>query len=156
MSIVYSVSTTYSSNGQRFASSIDQGSTYLGVPFASPITFDNTLTVTEPRTDALLEPTVANYPTVPNSYFMGSFDGFWIHKLYMGDRLVATVQSVNQDMFLPISHDRVESVSMGFGEGGSIPCPDCPVRPPVPSVGTAVIFGIAAIISFLTISRSRG
>lgn len=114
MSIAYSISTTYSSNGQRFASSIDQGSTYLGVPFASPITFDNTLTVTEPRSEALFEPTVSNYPTVPNSYFMG------------------------------------------FGEGGSIPCPDCPVRPPVPSAGTGVIFAAAVIVSFLAISRSRG
>lgn len=151
-----SVSTTYSSNGQRFASTIDQGSTYLGVPFAQAITFDNTLTVTEPRSEALLEPTVANYPTAMNSFFMGSFDGFWIHKLYMGDRLVATVQSVDQDMFIPLSHDRVESVSMAFVSSGTIPCPDCPVRPPVPAVGTATLMSLALFVFLFFGSRSRG
>jgi len=147
MSIVYSNSVLYSSQGQKFSSTIDQGSTYLGASYENRITFDNTLTITEPRSEALAAPTVANYPMQTNSFFMGSFDGFWIHKLYLNGDLVMTVQGVDQDMYIPVFHDRVESVSMGFAEGGSIPCPDCPVRPPVPAPAAAIVLAFAAIVT---------
>ena len=90
-----------------------------------------------------MSPTVENYPPQINSYFMGSFDGFWIHKLYVGDTLIGTVQTVNQEFFSPLFHDRVESVSMGAME--SISYPDYPVRPsvPAPSALIVVALGIA-------------
>jgi hypothetical protein len=81
---------------------------------------------------------------------MGSFDGFWIHKVYNNGNLVMTVQTVNQDMFIPVQHDRVESVSMQLPTE-SIPY-DGPVRPPVPAPGVSAMLGLAAL---LAIGRKR-
>ena len=139
MSIQYPTSTVYGI-GQKSAFSQDQGSTYLGMEYTESLTFTPTLSITEPRSPAIMSPTVENYPPQINSYFMGSFDGFWIHKLYVGDTLIGTVQTVNQEFFTPLFHDRVESVSMGAME--SIPCPDCPVRPTVPAPSALLIIGL--------------
>jgi hypothetical protein len=150
MSIYYPTSTVYGI-GQKFAFSQDQGSTYLGMAYTDSLTFTPTLSVTEPRSPALLTPTVANYPIETKPFFMGSFDGFWIHKLYVGDTLVGTVQTVNQEFFAPVFHDRVESVSMGLME--SIPCPDCPVRPPVPAPSALLAIGLG--IAFFGRKKTR-
>ena len=101
MSLYYPTSTVYGI-GQKFAFSQDQGSTYLGMAYTDRLSFTPTLSITEPRSPALLTPTIANYPIETKPFFMGSFDGFWIHKLYVGDILVGTVQTVNQDLFMPI------------------------------------------------------
>jgi hypothetical protein len=106
----YAVSTIYG-EGQKFASSIDQGSMYMEVSYTNPLKFDPTLTITEPRSGAIVQPTVTNYPQVPNSYFMGRFDGFWVHRIYRDGKLVTTIQGVDQDLFIPMQYDRVESVS---------------------------------------------
>ena len=111
-SIYYPTSTTYNL-GQSMAFSQDQGSTYLGMAYTEPLSFTARLSVTEPINPAVLTPTVANYPVTKSPFFMGSFDGFWIHKLYVADHMVASLQTVNQQFFAPIYHDRVESVSMG-------------------------------------------
>ena len=140
----YSVSTIYDV-GQKFSSSIDQGSMYMGVSYTNPLKFDPTLTIPEPRSEAIVEPTVSNYVAATRPFFMGSFDGFWIHKVYNNGNLVMTVQTVNQDMFIPVQHDRVESVSMQLPTE-SIPY-DGPVRPPVPAPGVGVMLGLAAIIA---------
>jgi hypothetical protein len=140
----YSVSTIYDV-GQKFASSIDQGSMYMEVSYTNPLKFDPTLTIAEPRSEAIVEPTVSNYVAATRPFFMGSFDGFWVHKVYNNGNLVMTVQTVDQDMFIPVQHDRVESVSMQLPTE-SIPF-DGPVRPPVPAPGVGVMLGLAAIIA---------
>jgi len=140
----YSVSTIYDI-GQKFSSSIDQGSMYMEVSYTNPLKFDPTLTIAEPRSEAIVEPTVSNYVAATRPFFMGSFDGFWVHKVYNNGNLVMTVQTVDQDMFIPVQHDRVESVSMEFPTE-SIPY-DGPVRPPVPAPGVGVMLGLAAIIA---------
>lgn len=61
-----------------------------------------------------------------------------------------TVQTVNQDMFIPVHHDRIESVSMQLPTE-SIPY-DGPVRPPVPAPGVSVMLGLAALCA---IGRKR-
>lgn len=131
--------------GQRFSRSVDQGSTYLEYSYTNRIGFDSNFEVTTPIRPSLYRPTVSNYPQVDKSFFMGSFDGFWIHKIYNGGHLVMTVQGVDQDMFIPIQHDRVESVAMETVTNEVIPCPDCPVRPPIPSPGVTALLIIAAI-----------
>ena len=140
----YAVSTIYDI-GQKFSSSIDQGSMYMEVSYTNPLKFDPTLTIMEPRSEAIVEPTVSNYVAATRPFFMGSFDGFWIHKVYNNGNLVMTVQTVDQDMFIPVQHDRVESVSMQLPTE-SIPF-DGPVRPPVPAPGVGVMLGLAAIIA---------
>ena len=140
----YAVSTIYEI-GQKFSSSIDQGSMYMEVSYTNPLKFDPTLTIMEPRSEAIVEPTVSNYVAATRPFFMGSFDGFWVHKVYYKGNLVMTVQTVDQDMFIPVQHDRVESMSMGYME--SIPY-DGPVRPPVPSPGVGAMLGLAALFAF--------
>ena len=141
--MAYAVSTIYG-EGQKFYESINQGSMYMEVSYTNPLKFDSTLTITEPRAEAINLPTVTNYATPPHNYFMGSFDGFWVHKLYKDGNLIYTIQGVDQELFIPISYDRIESVSMpvaltpgGVVESRHDPC--------VPSTGTSVIMAFAAM-----------
>ena len=141
----YAVSTIYG-EGQKFSKSIYQGSTYLGVSYAQPLQFNQNFDVTTPIRESLYRPTVSNYPQVDKSFFMGSFDGFWVHKVFNDGHLVMTVQGVNQQMFIPAQHDRVESVSMGFS-AETLPYYG-PVRPPVPSPAVSAMLGIAALCAW--------
>jgi hypothetical protein len=142
----YAVSTIYG-EGQKFASSINQGSMYMEVSYTNALKFDNNFTITQPRSDAIVEPTVSNYVAMDRPFFMGTFEGFWVHKIYNDGHLVYTIQGVDQDMFIPIQHDIVESVSMDLPTE-SIPY-DGPVRPPVPAPGVTAILGIAAFVASL-------
>jgi hypothetical protein len=144
-----SVSLIYG-QGNIFSTSINEGSMYVEVSYTKPLTFDNTLTITEPFGEAIDHPTVSNYPQIPHNFFMGSFDGFWVHKIYLGGNLVMTVQTVDQDMFIPVQYDRIESVSMEFPTE-SIPY-DGPVRPPVPAPGMGLLVAMATLVAF---SRRR-
>ena len=142
-----SVSLIYG-QGNLFSSSINEGSMYVGVSYTKPLTFDNTLTITEPIGEAIVQPTVSNYPQVPHNFFMGSFEGFWVHKIYRDGHLVYTTQGVDQDLFIPIQHDRIESVSMNVA-ADVIPGPyEGPVRPPVPSPGVSAMLGLAALCAW--------
>ena len=142
MSIYYPTSITYNL-GQEFAFSQNQGSLYLGMAYTEPLSFTPTLSVTEPINPAVLTQTVANYPTKTAPFFMGSFDGFWIHKIYLDGNLIGTVQTVNQEFFTPLFHDRVESVSMGVMNRE--PCADCHPHVPAPSALLAVGLGVAIL-----------
>ena len=144
-----SVSLIYG-QGNIFSTSINEGSMYVEVSYTKPLTFDNTLTITEPIGEAIVQPTVSNYPQVSHNFFMGSFDGFWVHKIYREGNLVMTVQTVDQDMFIPMHYDRIESVCMEFPTE-SIPY-DGPVRPPVPAPGMGLLVAMATLVAF---SRRR-
>jgi hypothetical protein len=144
-----SVSLIYG-QGNIFSTSINEGSMYVEVSYTKPLTFDNTLTITEPIGEAIDHPTVSNYPQIPHNFFMGSFDGFWVHKIYREGNLVMTVQTVDQDMFIPMHYDRIESVCMEFPTE-SIPY-DGPVRPPVPAPGMGLLVAMATLVAF---SRRR-
>jgi len=144
-----SVSLIYG-QGNLFSTSINEGSMCVEVSYTKPLTFDNTLTITEPIGEAIVQPTVSNYPQIPHNFFMGSFDGFWVHKIYREGNLVMTVQTVDQDMFIPMHYDRIESVCMEFPTE-SIPY-DGPVRPPVPAPGMGLLVAMATLVAF---SRRR-
>jgi hypothetical protein len=142
-----SVSLIYG-QGNLFSTSINEGSMYVEVSYTKPLTFDNTLTITEPIGEAIVQPTVSNYSQIPHNFFMGSFDGFWVHKIYRDGHLVYTTQGVDQDLFIPIQHDRIESVSMNVA-ADVIPGPyEGPVRPPVPSPGVSAMLGLAALCAW--------
>jgi hypothetical protein len=142
-----SVSLIYG-QGNLFSTSINEGSMYVGVSYTKPLTFDNTLTITEPFGEAIDHPTVSNYPQVPHNFFMGSFDGFWVHKIYREGNLVMTVQGVNQDMFIPVSYDRIESVCMDLVPEELTDDP----HPHVPSPGMGLLVAMASVVAF---SRRR-
>ena len=144
-----SVSLIYG-QGNIFSTSINEGSMYVEMSYTKPLTFDNTLTITEPFGEAIDHPTVSNYPQIPHNFFMGSFDGFWVHKIYLQGNIVMTVQTVDQDMFIPMHYDRIESVCMEFPTE-SIPY-DGPVRPPVPAPGMGLLVAMATLVAF---SRRR-
>jgi len=140
--IVTNTSTLFDSNGQFFNRSEYQGSLYQEVTFSKALKWDNKFTITEPLNEALYNNTISNYPVGPNKYFMGSFDGFWIHRIYNRGNLVMTVQSVDQEMFIPVAHDRVESIAMASGFVD--PTGDCD-PPDVPAPGVLAVLGIAAM-----------
>lgn len=136
-------STIFNSNGQFFSRSEYQGAVYQEVTFASPLVWDKQFSLTEPLGEALTNNTISNYPVNNNKYFMGSFDGFWVHKVYSNGRHVMTIQTVDQDMFIPVPHDTVYSVCMATElDGDDI---DTEI-PDVPAPGVLAVIGIAAII----------
>ena len=139
-----SVSLIYG-QGNLFSTSINEGSMYVGVSYTKPLTFDNTLTITEPIGEAIVQPTVSNYPQVPHNFFMGSFDGFWIHKIYREGNLVMTVQSVNQNMFIPVSYDRIESVCMAFMPEELTN--NSQYSPNVPTPGIGLLIAMATLVA---------
>ncbi|MFM2190212.1 MAG: hypothetical protein RL491_598 [Bacteroidota bacterium] len=139
--MAYAVSTIYG-EGQKFYESINQGSVYMEVSYTNPLKFDPNFTITTPRDEAYVEPTISNYAAPAHDYFMGNFTGFWVHKIYRDGHLVYTTQGVNQDLFIPIQYDSIQSVSLNVSE--SIPY-DGPVRPPVPAPGVGVMLGLAAL-----------
>lgn len=140
-----SVSLIYG-QGNLFSTSINEGSMYVGVSYTKPLTFDNTLTITEPIGEAIVQPTVSNYPQVPHNFFMGSFDGFWVHKIYREGNLVMTVQGVNQDMFIPVSYDRIESVCMDLVPEELTDDPQ--YHPHVPAPGMGLLVAMATLVAF--------
>ena len=142
-----SVSLIYG-QGNIFSTSINEGSMYVEVSYTKPLTFDNTLTITEPIGEAIVQPTVSNYPQVPHNFFMGSFDGFWVHKIYREGNLVMTVQGVNKDMFIPVYYDRIESVCMDLVPEELTDDP----HPNVPAPGMGLLVAMATLVAF---SRRR-
>jgi hypothetical protein len=142
-----SVSLIYG-QGNLFSTSINEGSMYVEVSYTKPLTFDNTLTITEPIGEAIVQPTVSNYPQVPHNFFMGSFDGFWVHKIYREGNLVMTVQGVNKDMFIPVYYDRIESVCMDLVPEELTDDP----HPNVPAPGMGLLVAMATLVAF---SRRR-
>jgi hypothetical protein len=144
-----SVSLIYG-QGNLFSTSINEGSMYVEVSYTKPLTFDNTLTITEPFGEAIDHPTVSNYPQIPHNFFMGSFDGFSVHKIYREGNLVMTVQGVNQDMFIPVSYDRIESVCMDLVPEELTDDPQ--YHPHVPAPGMGLLVAMASVVA---LSRRR-
>jgi hypothetical protein len=114
----------------------------MEVSYTNPLKFDPNFTITTPRDEAYVEPTISNYAAPAHDYFMGNFTGFWVHKIYRDGHLVYTTQGVNQDLFIPMQYDTIQSVSLNVSE--TIPY-DGPVRPPVPAPGVGVMLGLAAL-----------
>ena len=139
-----SVSLIYG-QGNLFSTSINEGSMYVEVSYTKPLTFDNTLTITEPIGEAIVQPTVSNYPQVPHNFFMGSFDGFWVHKIYREGNLVMTVQGVNQDMFIPVSYDRIENICMDLVPEELTDDPQ--YHPHVPAPGMGLLVAMATLVA---------
>jgi hypothetical protein len=134
-------STIYT-EGQVFHQSQYQGSMYMEVSYTNPLIFDNTLTITNPVSPSIVSPTQSNYNINSSSFFMGNFDGYWVHKIYKGDVLLMAKQTLNQDLFIPVAYTRVESTTLECRDDcGRRDCPDVPEP-----TGVALI-GIAAAIT---------
>ena len=103
-------STLYSL-GQVFDRSIDQGSTYLGYAYTTQLNFDPAYTMPTPTTEAIYPPTVP-HSLNENNFFMGRADGYWIYKLYNNNNIVKIVTLRDQEFYIPVVHDRVESVAL--------------------------------------------
>jgi hypothetical protein len=142
MSIV-NTSTIYT-EGQVFHQSQYQGSLYMEVSYTNPLIFDNTLTITNPVYPSIYAPTQSNYNITSSSFFMGSFDGYWIHKIYNGNTLVMTVQTLNQELFIPVPYTKIQSTTLD--------CRDDDDGPYVPEPTGAALITIAAAI---TVFRKR-
>ena len=139
----YAVSTIYD-EGQKFASSVDRGSMYVEISYTNPLKFDNTLKITEPHSEAISQPTVINYSQISHTFFMGRFDGLWIHKLYRDGNLFMTVQGVDQDMFIPVQYDSVQSMS--YNMGFDSPEYEGPVQHPhVPGPSSGLLLAMAMV-----------
>ena len=142
---ISNTSTIYT-EGQVFHSSQNQGSLYMEVSYTNPLKFDNTLTITNSVYPSIVSPTQSNYAMPSSKFFMGSFDGFWVHKIYREVNLVMTVQGVNQDMFIPVSYDRIESVCMDLVPEELTDDPQ--YHPHVPEPASALILTVAAALAF--------
>jgi hypothetical protein len=88
---------------------------------------------------------VSNYAKLPSMMFIGDFDGYWIHRLYLDGNLVMIVQGVDQQLFIPVTYDYVQSVCLSISpdaySGASLT-----VDPIVPLPGTSLILGLSALL----------
>jgi hypothetical protein len=116
----------------------------MEVSYTNPLIFDNTLTITNPVYPSIYAPTQSNYNITSSSFFMGSFDGYWIHKIYNGNTLVMTVQTLNQELFIPVPYTKIQSTTLD--------CRDDDDGPYVPEPTGAALITIAAAI---TVFRKR-
>jgi hypothetical protein len=142
-----STSTLYSS-GQVFHTLENQGSVYMGYSYTGSLGFAYAYRMPTPIGESMVSFTQPNAAYVSN-FFMGTADGFWIHRVWNEGNFVGTFQMVNQKFSIPVKFDHIESVSMPFvdnvcgrGHGGG----DCPS----PS-GAAILI----MSAFLTKFRSR-
>jgi hypothetical protein len=140
--ISYSTSTLYDAAG-NYASTTDQGAIYFGTSSNYPSVFTFTSQITNPVTSALYLPTVSNYPQKDMPMFMGSFTGVWVHKIYNDGFLVLAIQTANQDLYIPVQFDTVESVSLLTipNEIGYVAAAVPPI--PTPSVIPILALGMA-------------
>jgi hypothetical protein len=144
MSIV-NTSTIYT-EGQLFHQSQYQGSMYVEVSYTNPLVFDDALNITNPVYPSVHSPTQTNYNITSSSFFMGSFDGYWIHKIYRDNNLLMTTQTLNQELFIPVPYTKIESTTLDCRDD------DDGHGPHVPEPTSAVLIGIAAAI---TVFRKR-
>lgn len=133
------------SNGQVFNTKIDQGSTYLGYAYTTQLNYDYAYKMPTPTTEAINPATLAQ-STLPTNFFMGRADGYWIYKLYNEGVLTKTVTLRDQEFYIPLVHDRVESVALTVSQGPEIPICDHDNHCPDPASAILIAFsGIVAV-----------
>lgn len=114
MSIVtatVSVSTLWGT-GNRILETANQGSTYEGWGWTTPLLWDGALAQPTPTGGAIVPPTVG--VEYPHNLFTGTADGYWVYHLYLGGHHQYTFTAVDQAFAMAVPFDRVESVSVGI------------------------------------------
>jgi hypothetical protein len=98
-----------------------------------------------PTTEAVNPATLAQ-STLPTNFFMGRADGYWIYKLYNEGVLTKTVTLRDQEFYVPLVHDRVESVALTVSQGPEIPICDHDNHCPDPASAVLIAFsGMVAV-----------
>jgi hypothetical protein len=127
------------------STSLYQGSNYVGIDGLNPTRFNYSSEFLNPPSLYFQKYEVSNYAKLPSMMFVGDFDGFWIHRLYLDGNLVMIVQGVDQQLFIPVTYDYVQSVCLSTSPdayGGT----SLTVDPIVPLPGTSLILGLSALL----------
>jgi hypothetical protein len=147
MKMDYGSSTLYFTdrNFGYSSTSLYQGSNYVGIDGLNPTRFNYSSEFLNPPSLYFQKEEVSNYAKLPSMMFIGDFDGYWIHRLYLDGNLVMIVQATNQQLFVPIAYDYVQSVCLSISpdeySGSSLT-----VDPVVPSPATVLIVGLSALL----------
>ena len=127
------------------STSLYQGSNYVGIDGLNPTRFNYSSEFLNPPSLYFQKEEVSNYVKLPSMMFIGDFDGYWIHRLYLDGNLVMIVQGVDQQLFIPVIYDYVQSVCLSISpdaySGASLT-----VDPIVPLPGTSLILGLSALL----------
>jgi hypothetical protein len=91
---------------------------------------------------------------MPSMIFMGDFDGYWVHRVYLDGNLIMVLKTDNQQLFVPIAYDYIQSVCLSIS-----PDPES-VRgvaadPVVPAPAAIALFGLSLILSRKPRNRFR-
>lgn len=114
MSIVnatVSVSTLWGT-GNRILETANQGSTYEGWGWTTPLLWDGAYAQPTPTGGAIIAPTVG--VEYPHTLFTGTADGYWVYHLFLNGHHQQTFTFTDQVFAVPVAFDRVESVSVGI------------------------------------------
>lgn len=143
--------TTLYGTGNFFYNTEAQNGVYQNHAFTSRLNWNLDYTAPTPTSEAIVQPT--QNVALPHNLFMGSSDGYWVHRVFLNDHLVGTFTFKDQQFAIPVKYDRIESVAMPFSpaeigptcdhHGGGDPCH--------PSPG-----GAAALIISAVLVRLRG
>jgi hypothetical protein len=152
----YGSSTLYFTdrNSGYSSTSLYQGSNYVGIDGISPTRFNWSSDFLNPPSLYFQTEEVSNYAKLPSMMFVGDFDGFWIHRIYRDGNLVMIIQGVDQQLFVPVAYDWVQSVCLSISpdaySGGSLT-----VDPIVPPPGMSILMGVCVVAVLLWSCRSR-
>ena len=152
----YGSSTLYFTN-QNFgysSTSLYQGSNYVGGMGLSPTRFNFSSEMLNPPSLYYQEGAVTNYGEMPSMMFIGDFDGYWVHRVYLDGNLIMVLKTDNQQLFVPIAYDYIQSVCLSIS-----PDPES-VRgvaadPVVPAPAAIALFGLSAILARKPRNRFR-
>ena len=147
MSIVtatVSVSTLWGT-GNRILETANQGSTYEGWGWTTPLLWDGALAQPTPTGAAVIAPTVGM--EFPHNLFTGEASGYWVYHLFLGGHHQYTFTAMDQAFAMAVPFDRVESVSLGVSPlAAAVPVgSDCDVPAPA---GAAVVLCAALLTRF--------
>jgi len=140
-----SVSTLWGT-GNRIIETANQGSTYEGWGWTTPLLWDGALAQPTPTGTAVIAPTVG--VEYPHNLFSGTADGYWVYHLFLGGHHQYTFTAMDQAFAMSVPFDRVESVALPFsvsptagvaGVADEDPC--------VPSPGGAAALLCAALFT---------
>ena len=104
--------TTFLGDGNFFYNTSAQNGVYQNHSFTSPLEWRLDYSAPTPTGAAIVAPT--NGVNFPHTMFMGSSDGFWVHRVFLDGHLTRTFTMVDQQFAIPMQYDRIESVAMPF------------------------------------------
>ena len=139
--------TTLYGTGNFFYNTDAQNGVYQNHAYTSRLNWNFDYEAPTPTNVAISQPTVG--VDLPHIMFMGSSDGYWVHRLFLNNHLVGTFTFVDQQFSIPIKFDRVESVALPFTgvPAGGIECSRGHGGCDTPAPGSAAMLIVAAAIT---------